>query len=74
MVVEDKYDSQTILGKKAAGIILKHSARASHHEFPYGMNILAQLLGGTNGAGTDVFPGAHSPLALPICYVNYPQT
>ena len=48
---------KVILGEKAAAVLLKHAARASHHEFPYAMTVATQLIGCTNGAHTEVFPG-----------------
>ena len=55
-------------------MLLKHAARASHHEFPYAMNVLAQLVGCTNGASTEIFPAVKSPLMLLIFNINIPQT
>ena len=55
-------------------VLLRHAARASHHEFPYGMTVMNQLLACTNGAQTQVFPGTSSPIWLPIFNINYPQT
>ena len=73
-LVDDKFDGVAILGKKASEILLRHAARASHHEFPYSMTILAQLVGCTNGAATEVFPGVLSPLVLTMFNNNQPQT
>jgi hypothetical protein len=72
--VDDDYRSEDILGEKAASLIMRHAARASHHEFPFGMTVMAQLFGCTNGATTEVFPGVDSPLVLPVLNINYPQT
>ena len=50
------------------------AARAAHHEFPFGMGVMSQLMSCTNGAKTDIFPGGPNPLVLPGINVNVPQT
>ena len=72
--VDEKYSSKDILGEKASQAILRLSARASHHEFPYGMGVMANLLACTNGAMTDAFPGSSSPLMLAVFNINFLQT
>ena len=72
--VDEDYRSGDILGPTAADVIMQHAVRASHHEFPFGMTVMAQLFACTNGATTEVFPGVESPLVLPIISNNYPQT
>ena len=73
-LVEDKFQGAELLGKKAFEILSLHAARASHHQFPYSMNVLAQLVSCTNGATTEVFPGTQSPLMMTNFNNNYPQT
>ena len=73
-VVDDFYNSEEALGRTASQAMLCLSARASHHEFPYGMSILAHLCACTNGAVTQVFPGDPSPVSLPMVNLNFPQT
>ena len=72
--IERSYRSDEILGEKAARAILALSARASHHELPFGLSFMAGLIACTNGAHVEVFPGSRSPLMLAVINVNYPQT
>ena len=72
--VDETYSSKDLLGDVASQAMLRLSARASHHEFPYSMGVIADLLSCTNGATTQAFPGPASPLMLPIFNINYPQT
>ena len=72
--VDEAYCSRDILGAKVADALLVHAARASHHEFPFGMTVLAQLMSCTNGATSEFFPGVDSPIVLPIFNINFPQT
>ena len=73
-VVDEDYDSQEALGRKASQAILRLASRASHHEFPFGMSVLAQLCACTNGALTAIFPGDPCPVVLPVLNINLPQT
>ena len=72
--VDDKYDSQCILGRPALQILMMLVARASHHEFPYGMSVMANLCSSTNGATTEAFLGVHSLVVLLVFSMNDPQT
>ncbi|CAK0857312.1 unnamed protein product, partial [Prorocentrum cordatum] len=73
-VVGEDYDSQEALGRKASQAILRLASRASRHEFPFGMGVLAQLCACTNGAFAAIFPGGPCPAALPVLSINQPQT
>ena len=73
-VVDDAFQSLAIFGAKAADTIMRHAARASHHEFPYGVSLTAQLLACSNGHRTRIFPGSSNPLVLPLFNMNNPQT
>ena len=73
-IVDEKFKSDVILGEKASSVLVRHAARASHHEFPFSMNVMAQLFSCTNGATTDIFPGTKSPLMMTMFNSNYPQT
>ncbi|CAK0792238.1 unnamed protein product [Prorocentrum cordatum] len=73
-IVDKEYDSRVALGQKASQAILTLATRSSHHEFPFGMGILARLCACTNGALTSIFPGDPSPVVLPVVNINYPQT
>ena len=72
--VHANYCSQSILGETAATVVLAHATRASHHEFPFGMGLLAILMAATNGTKTDIFPTDFIPLVLAILNNSYPQT
>ena len=72
--IEEHYISQDVLGPDASRIMLRLAAKASHHEFPYAMSVLGNLMACTNGATTEVFPGVNSPLMLAVFNSNYPQT
>ncbi|CAK0807357.1 unnamed protein product [Prorocentrum cordatum] len=72
--VDDHFQIRDIFGSAAADVIMRHAARASHREFPFGASLMAQLMACPNGARTQIFPGSLSPLALPIFNMNYPQT
>ena len=72
--VDEKYDSQCTLGRPALQILMMLVARASHHEFPYGMSVMANLCSSTNGATTEAFLGVHSLVVLLVFSVNDPQT
>jgi hypothetical protein len=72
-LVDDKFN-EDILGKKASEVLLRHAARASHHEFPFSMTVMSQLIACTNGATTEVFPGVRSPIVMTMFNNNYPQT
>jgi hypothetical protein len=72
--IDTKYHGKDVLGEKLHRVILQHSARASHHEMPYGLSVLANLLGCTNGAQTEIFAGTLNPVVLGVFNVNYPQT
>ena len=73
-IVDDQFESALILGSRAAQVLLRHSTRAAHHEFPYALSVMAGLVACTNGAKVAVFPGPASPLMLSVINVNYPQT
>ncbi|CAK0821553.1 unnamed protein product, partial [Prorocentrum cordatum] len=73
-IVDGAFESAVILGPRAAHVLLRHSAGASHHEFPYALSVMAGLVACTNGAKVAVFPGPASPLMLSVINVNYPQT
>ena len=73
-IVDDGYNARVALGETASQAILTLAARASHHEFPFGMGVLAHLCACTNGALTNIFPGDPSPVVLPVVNLNYPQT
>ena len=72
-VVDEAVENQSIFGAKAADTIMRHAARASHHEFPYGMSLTAQVLACSNGARTRIWRGSASPLVLPVFNMNFPQ-
>ena len=73
-LIERSYRSDEILGERAARAILALSARASHHELPFGLSFMTGLIACSNGAHVQVFPGSRSPLMLAVINVNYPQT
>ena len=73
-VVEDRYDSEAVLGRRASQTMLLYSARSSHHELPIAVSMMAGLFACANGATVQAFPGKPSPLALCPQNVNYPQT
>ncbi|CAK0811393.1 unnamed protein product [Prorocentrum cordatum] len=73
-IVDGAFESAVILGPRAAQVLLRHSTRASHHEFPYALGVMAGLVARTNGAKVAVSPGPASPLMLSVLNVNYPQT
>ena len=72
--VDEQYDSKVILGEAASQAVLLWSTQASHHEFPFGMSVMASLFGCTNGAQLQLFPNASNPLMMPVINTNYPQT
>jgi hypothetical protein len=72
--VDQNYCSRDVLGEKASQAIRQMAARASHHEFPFGMGVLSNLISCTNGAKTQLFPGSLAPLVLACINNNYPQT
>ncbi|CAK0813141.1 unnamed protein product [Prorocentrum cordatum] len=73
-IVDGAFESADIPGPRAAQVLLRHSTRASHHEFPCALSVMAGLVACTNGAKVAVFPGPASPLMLSVINVNYPQT
>ena len=50
------------------------AVRASHHEFPYALNMLSLMCPLTNGARVSIFPTSPSPLVAFTINVNYSQT
>jgi hypothetical protein len=73
-LVDAKYMAEELLGRLAAQTILVYSTRASHHDLPFALSVMAGLFSCTNGAKVAVFPGDASPLMLCVINVNYPQT
>ena len=71
-IVDDGYNARVALGETASQAILTLAARASHHEFPFGMGVLAHLCACTNGALTNIFPGDPSPVVLPVVKTQFP--
>ena len=71
-VVEKQHMAEEILGAKAAQTVLTLSARASHHELPFGLSLMSGLVACTGGACVEVFPGSVNPLMLSVINVNYP--
>ena len=53
--VDANYRADEILGERGSQIVLRLATRASHHEMPYAMSVLAGLVGCTNGASIEVF-------------------
>jgi hypothetical protein len=68
------YDGAEIFGEKVHQVMMQHAARASHHELPYALSVLTNLVACTNGAQTEIFPGTLSPIMLALFNSNYPQT
>ena len=73
-IVDDQFESALILGSRAAQVLLRHSTRAAHHEFPYALSVMAGLVACTNGAKVAVFPSPAGPHMLSVINVNYLQT
>ena len=73
-VVERNFIPEQILGPTVADIIAKHAARASQHELPYAMSMIAGCIFMANGGGVNVFPNSPSPLMMAVLNTNYPQT
>ena len=73
-IVESEFVKDEILGARVADVIAKHAARASQHELPYAMSVMAACISMANGAGVRVFPNSPSPLMMAVLNVNYPQT
>lgn len=73
--VDANYRADEILGERGSQIVLRLAARASHHEMPYAMSVLAGLVGCTNGASIEVFAcGDAAPVSIAFLNVNLPQT
>ena len=49
------------------------AARASRHDLPMALSLMAGLVARANGAQVQAFPGSVSPLTLCVVNVNYPQ-
>eukprot|EP00974_Lingulodinium_polyedra_P090311 8759637-Lingulodinium_polyedra.AAC.1 len=65
-VIDSKFNAEEIFGPRASRGILRLSARAAHHDLPYGMGLMAGLVACTNGASMSIFPGQRSPLMLAV--------
>ena len=73
--VDANYQADEVWGDTGSQAILRLATRASHHDMPYAMSVLAGLVGCTNGASVCVFPGADpSPVSIAFLNVNMPQT
>eukprot|EP00974_Lingulodinium_polyedra_P070076 6781584-Lingulodinium_polyedra.AAC.1 len=70
-IVDNQFEPAVILGQRAAQVLLRHSTRAAHHEFPYAMSVMAGLVPCTNGAKVAVFPGRASPLMLAVMGLGF---
>lgn len=73
-VVDSEYDSRYIFGPHGSQILLRHAARSSVHEFPFGMGILTGMPACANGACMEGFPGSSSPLSTLFFLNNVPQS
>ena len=73
-LIEDNYDAVEIFGEKATQMLVPLAVRASHHELPLALSLMAGLAACSNGACVQVFPGSLSPLMMCVLNVNYPQT
>ena len=72
--IDRYFDAEELYGDKGSLVVQKLAARASHHAMPYGLSLQAALLGCSNGAAVQAFPGKASPLSLLILNINKAQT
>ncbi|CAK0852636.1 unnamed protein product, partial [Prorocentrum cordatum] len=73
-VVDKHFDPEDILGSVVADVVSKHAVRASQHELPCAMSMMAGCISMANGGGVSAFPNSPSPLAMAVLNTNYPQT
>jgi hypothetical protein len=73
-IVQKEFDVHAAFGKTAGDMVQVFAVRASHHELPWGMQLMAGLFGMTNGATVSLFPGHDSPLAMVVLNINDAQT
>ena len=58
-VVEQQFAKEDILGPVVADVITKHAVRASQHELPYAMSMMAGCISMANGGGSAYSPTTH---------------
>ena len=73
-LVQEGFDVRAAFGETAGDTVQVFAVRASHHELPWGMQLMAGLFGLTNGATVRLFPGHDSPLAMVVLNINDAQT
>ena len=73
-VVDDHYDPKKILTPGGHALVQTHAIKAAHPHLPCALHFLAMMCALANGAKSQWFPNAASPLFIMFINVNYAQT